>query len=162
LGNGSGGSATGTINTSNNGDYVKYRGIENFWGNVWNWTDGINLFSQGNTAGDKVFAYWSNNTADFDDDTATDYGLLGEIANTFSNTRYATQFSLLNTWALVPTAFSTTSSHGTTDFYRTSSGWRTLFVGGNAASSAFAGGFAFDGGTDSGFRDRSRGARLAF
>ena len=162
LGNGSGGSASGTINSFNNGDFVKYRGIENFWGNVWNWTDGINLFSEGNTSGDKVFAYWSNNTDDFADDTATDYGLLGEIANTFGNTRYATQFSLLNTWALVPTAFSTSSSHGTTDFYRTNSGWRVLRVGGPADSGVDAGAFTFIGSVDSSLRGRSIGARLAF
>jgi len=162
IGNGSGGLATGTINTSNNGDFVKYRGIENFWGNVWNWTDGMNIFSEGNTSGDKVFAYWSNNTDDFADDTEDNFGLLGEIANSFAATRYATQFDLNTAWAKVVKAVSTTGSHGTTDFYFTNSGWRVLRVGGDAGSGAGAGAFAFAGNLDSGFRLREFGARLAY
>jgi hypothetical protein len=170
LGNGSGGSATGTINTLNNGDFVKYRGIENFWGNVWNWTDGIVIYSEGNSAGNKAFAYWNNNGSQFADvanasaSTAipTGYGLLGEIANTLAATRYATQFAQTNTWALVPTNFSTTSSHGTTDFYFTNSGWRVLLVGGTANNGGNAGAFAFSGADDSALRNRNRGARLSY
>jgi hypothetical protein len=170
LGNGSGGSATGTINTLNNGDFVKYRGIENFWGNVWNWTDGIVIYSEGNSAGNKAFAYWNNNGSQFADvanasaSTAipTGYGLLGEIANTLAATRYATQFAQTNTWALVPTNFSTTSSHGTNDLYITNSGWRVLFVGGSATTGGDAGAFAFLGSDDSSARLRSLGARLSY
>jgi hypothetical protein len=170
LGNGSGGSATGTINTLNNGDFVKYRGIENFWGNCNNWTDGIVIYSEGNSAGNKVFAYWNNNGSQFADvanasaSTAipTGYGLLGEIANTLAATRYATQFAQTNTWALVPTNFSTTSSHGTTDFYFTSSGWRVLLVSGNARNGGIAGAFHFLGDSDSAERSRTIGARLSY
>jgi hypothetical protein len=170
LGNASGGSATGTINTSNNGDYVKFRGIENFWGNVWNWTDGIVLYSEGNTAGNKVFGYWNNNPAQYADvanasaATAipTGYAFLGEFANTLNNNRYAIKFLQDIVWANVVTDFSSTSTHGTTDFYRTSSGWRVLRVGGSANDGAIAGAFTFDGGGDSTGRSRNIGARLAF
>jgi len=170
IGNGSGGLATGTINTSNNGDFVKYRGIENFWGNVNNWTDGIVLYSEGDTAGNKVFAYWNNNTSQFADvanadpstSIPTGYSLLGEIANTLNVNRTSSQFSINTPWALQYTDFSTTGSHGTTDLYRTSSGWRVLRVSGNATNAAVAGAFTFDGGNDSNFRFRNIGARLAF
>jgi hypothetical protein len=163
LGNGSTNTTSGASSNNKPGTaYCKYRGIENFWGNCWNWTDGINLFSEGNTAGNKVFAYWSNNRANFADDTSTNYGLLGEIANTLANTRYATQFSQKNTWALAPAGFSTTSTHGTNDFYFTNSGWRVLRVGGSANSGGLAGAFAFFGSLDSGYRDRGLGARLAW
>jgi hypothetical protein len=163
LGNGSTDTTSGAaVNAKPGTSYCKYRGIENFWGNCWNWTDGINIFSEGNTAGNKVFAYWSNNRTNFADDTAANYGLLGEIANTLAATRYATQFAQTNTWALVPTNFSTTSSHGTTDFYFTNSGWRVLLVGGGAATGGLAGAFAFLGLDGSADRSRSFGARLAF
>lgn len=163
LGNGSTDTSSGAASNNKPGTaYCKYRGIENFWGNCWNWTDGINIFSEGNTAGNKVFAYWSNNRANFADNTAANYGLLGEIANTLANTRYATQFSPTTTWSLVPTNFSTTSSHGTTDFYFTNSGWRVLRVGGSAPDGGFAGAFAFGGDFGSGLRFRSAGARLAY
>jgi hypothetical protein len=170
LGNGSGGSATGTINTLNNGDFVKYRGIENFWGNAANWTDGIVIYSEGNSAGNKVFAYWNNNGSQFADvanasaSTAipTGYGLLGEIANTLNNSRFGTEFLSTNTWALVTTNFSTTSTHGTNDFYRTNSGWRVLRVGGDAGEGGGAGAFNSVGSGDSASRFRTAGARLAW
>jgi hypothetical protein len=163
LGNSSTDTTSGAaVNAKPGTSYCKYRGIENFWGNCWNWTDGINIFSEGNSAGNKVFAYWNNNSAEFADNTATNYGLLGEIANTLAATRYATQFSPTTTWALVPTDFSTTSSHGTTDFYFTNSGWRVLLVSGNAALGGAAGAFTFTGDRVSTGRDRAVGARLAF
>jgi len=163
LGNGSTDTTSGAASNNKPGTaYCKYRGIENFWGNCWNWTDGINIFSEGNSAGNKVFAYWSNNRANFADNTATNYGLLGEIANTLANTRYATQFSQTTTWSLVPTNFSTTSSHGTTDIYFTNSGWRVLHVGGSAGDGGDAGAFTFRGTNASSARNRFSGARLAF
>jgi hypothetical protein len=155
IGNGSGGLATGTINTSNNGDFVKYRGIENWWGNVWNWTDGVNI----NNGTD---LYYNNDGATFADDTATNYELVGTIVNTSNNTRYATQFNANTVWTQVVTQVSTTSSHGTTDFYRTNTAWRVLFVGGAADNGAGAGAFAFVGAFVSADRLREVGARLAF
>jgi hypothetical protein len=138
IGNGSTDVTSGASSTSRDTAFCKYRGIENFWGNCNNWADGIVLYSEGNTAGNKAFAYWSNSRANFADvaqaaaATAIPAGFasLGEIANTLNATRYATQFELTNGWALVVKDFSTTSSHGTTDFYRTASGWRVLRVGG--------------------------------
>jgi hypothetical protein len=163
LGNGSTDTTSGAaVNAKPGTSYCKYRGIENFWGNAANWTDGINIFSEGNSAGNKVFAYWSNNRTNFADDTAANYGLLGEIANTLANVRYATQFSPTTTWALVPTNFSTTSSHGTNDLYFTTSGWRVLRVSGIAASGDGAGAFEFLGSRDSSNRDRNIGARLSY
>jgi hypothetical protein len=171
LGNGSTNTTSGAaVNAKPGTSYMKYRGIENFWGNCWNWADGINLYSEGNTAGNKVFAYWSNSGADFadvanaDPSTAipTGFAYLGEIANTLNNVRYATQFSQENVWALVVKDFSTTSTHGTSDFYRTNSGWRVIRVGGRADLGGGAGAFAFDGNLASDFRDRDVGARLAF
>jgi hypothetical protein len=171
LGNGSTDTSSGAaVNAKPGTSYCKYRGIENFWGNCWNWTDGIAIYSEGNTSGNKVFAYWNNITTQFADvanasaSTAipTGYGLLGEIANTLNNNRYGTEFDQNNVWGLVTTNFSSTSTHGTNDFYRTNSGWRVLRVGGGAGDGGLAGAFAFDGSPDSANRVRDRGARLAF
>jgi hypothetical protein len=163
LGNGSTDTTSGAAVDAKPGtSYCKYRGIENFWGNCWNWTDGINIFSEGNTAGNKVFAYWSNNRTNFADDTAANYGLLGEIANTLNQNRYGTKFDQNNVWGLVTTDFSTTSTHGTNDFYRTNSGWRVLRVGGSAGNGGDAGAFTFAGDSDSASRPRTFGARLAY
>jgi hypothetical protein len=170
LGNASTDTTSGASSASRNVAFCKYRGIENFWGNCNNWADGINLYSEGNTAGNKVFAYWSNNGANFADvanaaaATAIPAGfaLFGEIANSFNATRYATVFDPLLVWALRPTTISTTSTHGTTDFYFTNSGWRVLLVGGDAAGGGQAGAFFFGSVFDSGGRDRRFGGRLSY
>jgi hypothetical protein len=171
LGNGSTDTTSGAAVDAKPGtSYCKYRGIENFWGNSANWTDGIVIYSEGNSAGNKVFAYWNNNGSQFADvanasaSTAipTGYGLLGEIANTLNNNRFGTEFLSTNTWALVTTNFSTTSTHGTNDRYRTASGWRVLRVGGVAFDGDDAGAFDFVGSSDSAGRNRTVGARLAY
>jgi hypothetical protein len=170
LGNASTDTTSGASSASRDVAFCKYRGIENFWGNCNNWSDGINLYSEGNSGGDKVFAYWSNNGANFADVTnlaAADaipagFALFGEIANTLNVDRFATVFDPLVVWALRPTNFSTTSSHGTTDRFRTASGWRVLLVGGRANNGGLAGTFAFVGFNDSGSRVRDIGGRLAW
>jgi hypothetical protein len=170
IGNGTTDTTSGDSSTSRDVAFCKYRGIENFWGNCWNWSDGINLYGEGSTAGNKVFAYWSNNGANFADvanaDPATavpaGFALFGEIPNTFNATRYATVFDPLVVWALRPTNFSTTSSHGTMDRFRTYSGWRVLRVGSDASLGGIAGAFALTGDSHSGIRSRGIGGRLAY
>jgi hypothetical protein len=170
IGNGSTDVTSGASSASRNVAYCKYRGIENFWGNCWNWADGIVLYSEGNTGGDKVFVYWSNSRANFADvanaDPATaiptGFASLGEIANTLNTDRFATQFELTNGWALVVKGFSTTNTHGTTDRIRTVNGWRASRVGNVANAGVFAGAFAFDAASTPGFRIRDLGARLSY
>jgi hypothetical protein len=159
IGNGSTNIISGSgVNARPGISYMKYRGIENFWGNCRNWTDGINL----NGSSTEVFVYWTNNRANFVDATATNLQLLGTIPQTNGATRYATKFNQNTTWALVPTEISTASSHGTTDVFRTADGWHGLSVGGSASDGGSAGAFAFSGSTGAGNRARSFGARLSF
>jgi hypothetical protein len=170
IGNGSTDTTSGASSASRDVAFCKYRGIENFWGNCTNWADGIVLYSEGNTAGNKVFAYWSNNRANFVDVTNTassnaipaGFELFGEIPNSFNATRYATTLDPLVVWALRPTTISTTSSHGTTDFYLTNSGWRLLRVGSAANNGTLAGAFSFGGFSSSVGRIRFIGGRLAY
>jgi hypothetical protein len=170
LGNASTDTTSGAISASRDVAFCKYRGIENFWGNCWKWADGINIYSEGNSAGNKTFAYWSNNRANFADVTnlaaataiPAGFALFGEIANTLNANRFATVFDPLVVWALRPTNVSTTGTHGTTDFYRTNSGWRVLLVGSKADDASSAGAFAFNGIDDSGLRLRIHGGRLAY
>jgi hypothetical protein len=138
IGNGSTDVTSGASSASRGVAFCKYRGIENFWGNCWNWVDGICLYSEGNTAGNKVFAYWSTTgriCRRFTNRAATNIpARFCESGRNCKHSscaiRYATQFELTNGWALVVKDFSTTSSHGTTDRYRTNSGWRVLLVSG--------------------------------
>ena len=59
---------------------VVYRGIEDFWGNVWEWVDGVNWNAEvyhGSTY------YVCNNPANYADDTATNYTALSYKGNAF-------------------------------------------------------------------------------
>jgi hypothetical protein len=171
IGNASTDTTSGASSASRDVAFCKYRGIENFWGNCLNLVDGIVTYSEGNIAGNKVFAYWSNNRANFADvanaSAATaipaGFAFLGEIHNTLNSLVRATVFNPLTVWALVPTGGSATGTHGTTDTYRTNSGWRAVRVGGSAVATANAGAFAFnnfDG--DWVVPLRTQGSRLAY
>jgi hypothetical protein len=172
IGNASTDTTSGASSTSRDVAFCKYRGIENFWGNCANWADGIVIYSEGNSAGNKVFAYWSNNRANFADVTnaaAADaipagFALFGEIPNTANSDRIANVFDPLVVWALRPTNLSSTSSHGTTDRFRTNSGWRTLSAGGFADRGGNAGAFSFHAslGIPALANFNYSGARLAF
>ena len=170
IGNGSTDVTSGASSTSRDTAYCKYRGIENYWGNANNFLDGVLFYSEGNTGGDKAFAYWSNSRANFADvanaaaATAipTGFASLGEIANTLNLIRYPTQFELTNGWALVVKDVSTTATHGTTDGYRASSGWRVLRASQGAAAVGVAGAFYLDGVQSLTAADFTNGARLAY
>ena len=42
-------------NTANDKVSVSYRGVENFWGNIWKHTNGINIWGDGNMGGGQVY-----------------------------------------------------------------------------------------------------------
>jgi hypothetical protein len=156
LGNGTGGSATGTINTSNNGDYMSYRGIENFYGNVWDWADGINVNV---TATGNVHV--TNNRADFADNTSTNMTLVTSSLPTASG-------FIRNVLGIDNYFLSSSNSGGSSTTYITdqhfasASSNRVVVVGGSANNGANAGAFCLSSSNASDLRIRSVGARLAF
>ena len=92
------GNATGNVKYVGDADdygadyaYMSYRGIEHFYGNVWNWVDGINI--QDNVP------YINNNPATFADDVFTgDYvsaGITMANANGYQDTLAASWYWIL-------------------------------------------------------------------
>lgn len=57
-----------------------YRGIENPFGHIWKWTDGIHVKVQSEDAGGKSILYTSNNPANYQDTDYDGYEEKGEIA----------------------------------------------------------------------------------
>ena len=112
-------------------DYMSYRGIENFFGNVWKWVDGINI-------NDNV-PYVSNVDTDFADDTATDYTALGITlinADGWQNTLEQQDRGFL------PASVGASSSTKITDYYYQAAGWRVVDLGGHANDALYAGAFS--------------------
>ena len=145
-GNGSGGVDSSTRDTA----WLSYRGIENFWGNAWQWCDGWNI-------NDQQF-YVSNDSVLFADNTATGYGLIGEPAPASNGYIRNVQHQTLGD---VPSDISGNSSTAFADKYYQSSGWRVAPVGGSADYGAYSGPSCVKANNSSGLRYRLTAGRLA-
>lgn len=141
------GASSGTRDTA----FMSYRGIENWYGNCWNWVDGYNINSNQ--------AYVSNTRANFADDTATNYVAVG--AAMVASNGYVTNCQQ-EPFAFLPSAVGGSSSTYWADYYYQDSGWRVAVFGGAANDGANAGGFCWSLSGDSSGLYRSVGARLAF
>ena len=136
--------------------FMKYRGIENFYGNCWNWADGINVNV---TANGNVHV--TNNRADFADNTSTNMTLIATALPT------ATGF-IRNLLPVDGYFLSSSNSGGSSTTYITdqhfasTSSNRVVRVGGSAAVGADAGAFCLASDSDSGSRSRDFGGRLAY
>ena len=105
---------------------VVYRGIEDFWGNVWEWVDGVNW--NGGTY------YVCNNPANYADDTATNYTALSYKGATNWSSSYITTEGLdtgNNPHVMLPSAAGSGSeSTYYCDACWSSTGWRVFRRGG--------------------------------
>ena len=144
-----------TFNLSNGdgvvGSYMTYRGIENWYGHLWKWCDGININSN--------VPYVSNNDTQFADDTATNYTALGITltnANGWQNTLQKQDRGFL------PLTVGAASTTKITDYYWQAAGWRVVLLGGIADDGANAGAFYVAASSASGSAYRYVVGRLAF
>lgn len=132
---------------------ISYRGIENFWGNIWKWVDGFNI-SNG-------FAYISNINGNFVSNVFTgQYIKVGELAHVNGYMSKA----LLNysfDHGFVPAEALGTSSSKFADYhYQNSVGAFVARLGGYWSSGADAGAFYWYLALGSSSRGRNVGARL--
>jgi hypothetical protein len=72
LGNISTNTTTGAgVNAKPGTSFMCYRGIENFYGNAWNWADGIIVNPDGTASANQGDWWFTNNAADFSDSVRT-------------------------------------------------------------------------------------------
>ena len=110
-------------------DYMTYRGIENFFGNVWKWVDGININNH--------IPYVSNDDSDFQDDTTLNYTDLNVTLPADNNYQ---QTLLSQGRGFLPATVGGTTTKITDDYYQ-STGWRVVRLGGSAYHGGGAGAF---------------------
>nr|QMP83030.1 MAG: hypothetical protein [Caudoviricetes sp.] len=148
------GNATGALaSTTRDTAWMSYRGIENWYGNCWNWVDGFNINSnQGYIAAD-------NNRAFYADDTATNYVQYG--SSMINSNGYPTNILALNS-GFLPSSVGGNSNTYLTDYYYQNSGWRVAIVGGSPIDGAVAGAFCWSLNYASSVVSRLLGARLVF
>jgi hypothetical protein len=137
--------------------YMSYRGIENIFGNCWNWTDGINV-NQG-TAG---HVHYTNDYEDFADNTTTGYTQIATALPTGSG-------FIKDILSGVGFGFLSSSNSGgssstflTDQHFANASLARVVGSGGVANIGASAGFFCVFSDIDAGYSARSGGARLCF
>ena len=142
--------AGGLINTA----AVQYRGIENPWGNVFEWIDGINVNNR--------VPYICTEPNSYADDTTSNYTSSG-ITLPNSGWIKGLGFSSAFPWALLPDT--TGGGSATTyipDYINSSSGWSVLDVSGCYTNASIAGLFYLDASQSSGISSQYIGARLQF
>ena len=144
---------TGRAAGTNGKTAVQYRHIENPYGNVFEFIDGIN-FSDGTV-------YVCLNPASYADDTATNYTNIG---SKIQSDGYITAIGVAAAmpWAFYPTAVGGSETTYIPDYAYYNSGWRVLFVGGYWNDGGTAGLFFFNANYSSSSTGSSVGARLLF
>lgn len=137
---------------------VVYRGIEDFWGNVWEWVDGVNW--NGGTY------YVCNNPANYADDTATNYTALSYKGNTGWSSSYITTEGLdtgNNSHVMLPSAAGSGSeSTYYCDACWSSTGWRVFPHGGSWNSGSVCGLFTAALHSASSLSSTDLGSRLLY
>ena len=124
----SNGNATASVESITNSAYMSYRGIENFYGNVWKWIDGININSNA--------PYVCNNDVNFIDDVVTNYTNLNiTLSNSDGYQETLEQISR----GFLPSTVGGASNTYITDYYHQNSGWQVAAFGGCADIELYAG-----------------------
>lgn len=133
---------------------VQYRGIENPWGNVSEFIDGINILTQ--------VAFICTEPESYADDTNDNYKSCG-FTTPDSGFIKELGFSSSFPWALLPdTSGGGSSTTYIPDFVYSSLGERVLNVGGHITSGQEAGVFFFHAGVSSLGKSDKIGSRLQF
>ena len=157
LANGSTNTTSGAgVNAKPGTSFMKYRGIENFYGNCWSWVDGINTNVSGTGN-----VHITNNRADFADNTGTNMSLITSSLPTTSG--FIRDLLPIDPYFLASlTAGASSTSYVTDQQFGSASSNRVVLFGGSATFGAGAGAFLWALNDASSRRTRGIGARLAF
>lgn len=143
---------TGRANSGDN-SAVQYRGIENPWGNVWEWVDGINF--------NNYAPVICTDPTKYADDTTTNYTVAGVPLGGSGSTK-TLGISTNLPWAYLPREPGGSETTYIPDSMNSSSAWKVLMVGGGRGNSSAAGLFCFHAGNSSSSSGVSIGTRLQF
>ena len=143
IGNASGNTATSAITTSAAAKdvYLRYRGIENWYGHVWKFVDGYKVNNN--------IPYLCNNFANFSDaENTTNYtnptDVNGAAITMHNASGYQGTLELTGRGFFPASITGGDATHKITDYYYQAAGWRGAFSGGDAANGAGAGAFYLD------------------
>lgn len=152
------GNATGSVNNPDGWNIVTYRGEENFFGNIWKWIDGINIYNYGVGSvhiADHTFADGSVNH--YEDAGITICGANGYV----SAFGYNEDFD----WLFIASECSGDSALPVGDYFyqnKVAEYWTVAELGGYWNGGARAGGFCWNVYIAASYRARNVGGRLLY
>ena len=115
---------------------MSYRGIENFYGSLWNFYDGLNVFDN------KAYVcYKSSNYESYSgaESLVKNHEYIGTLANTNNYVQDILNYSF---GFFADDVIGASNSTYITDYYYQSTGWRVARLGGDAYHGVTAGVFA--------------------
>ena len=162
LGNTSTNTTTGAgVNARPGTSFMCYRGIENFYGNAWNWADGVIVNPDGTASAGQGDWWFTNNSADFSDTVRTNMTQITNGAAT-ANGFVSAIASSDNFFVGTSTSGGSSTTFLTDQLFASTAADRVVRVGGGASDGAAAGAFCVAAAAAASDRNRSVGARLAF
>lgn len=158
------GNASGNVSIGGTGgyltDFMSYRGIEHWFGHIWQFMHGINI--NNDAVSSKLYLSPSDPSV-FADNTAVGYEYMGDLAAVDGYVK-----KMMDVPGFWPSVVGGSSATFLADYYYTyfdddpSVGWRVARVGGSADFGAAAGAFYVNSNHGSTYSNASVGGRLCF
>ena len=141
---------------------ICYRGVENFWGNIWKFAYGINFYCE---VGKPFLGYVCKDFNYAESKKTDNYENIGFALPSENGYVSAMGYSTKYDWLFLPSEVKGNSSLPVGDYYyqnNTWDGYRIARLGGSWSIGSYAGGFDWDLADGVGYRIRSIGGRLVY
>lgn len=141
---------------------ICYRGVENFWGNIWKFAYGINFYCE---VGKPFLGYVCKDFNYAESKKTDNYENIGFALPSENGYVSAMGYSTKYDWLFLPSEVKGNSSLPVGDYYyqnNTWDGYRIALLGGGWSNGSFAGGFSWHLTNGVGLRYRSIGGRLVY
>lgn len=151
-----------TKNTADGKTSICYRGVENFWGNIWKFAYGINFYCE---VGKPFLGYVCKDFNYAESKRTDNYENIGFALPSENGYVSAMGYSTKYDWLFLPSEVKGNSSLPVGDYYyqnNTWDGYRIALLGGNWNYGSNAGGFDWALANGVGDRDRNVGGRLVY
>lgn len=151
-----------TKNTADGKTSICYRGVENFWGNIWKFAYGINFYCE---VGKPFLGYVCKDFNYAESKRTDNYENIGFALPSENGYVSAMGYSTNYDWLFLPSEVKGNSSLPVGDYYyqnNTWDGYRIALLGGSWRNGSNAGGFYWYLGNGVGSRSRDIGGRLVY
>lgn len=151
-----------TKNTADGKTSICYRGVENFWGNIWKFAYGINFYCE---VGKPFLGYVCKDFNYAESKRTDNYENIGFALPSENGYVSAMGYSTNYDWLFLPSEVKGNSSLPVGDYYyqnNTWDGYRVARLGGLWGGGSSAGGFCWCLGDGVGYRNRDIGSRLVY